>query len=546
MRNADPFRLVHVGALALCLVLMPWSTALLSMAQILLAINWIAGGFIKKDRGARWSRALGSAPSLLFLAFLGVHVAGLLWTSPEGLGWGMDVVRLLLPVLVFGVVLGGSDRLTSGEYRFILLIGAWSVIASTVVSLVMRGIHVEYRQLSVFISHIRLSLFLCMSIVVLFYYARGPLWRTIAHVLASIWALIYIDRLGSIQGFVILLVLGLVLLWRWAAALPTRRRWLVRSLAVLPFLLVISWTAFVLNDRYSRTPETVHRPTHSAGGERYAHDPDNDQRENGRLVWSNIAWAEVHRTWQLRSVLPLDTLDGRGHLLYPTLFRYLTSMGLPKDSVGIMALTEVDVQRVEAGITNSLYGERVRLRDRFEEVMFEIDQYVAEGRVSGHSLTMRLEFWRTGIAIAQDNLLLGVGTGDTQIAFDEAYQRMESTLAEEWRHRAHDQYLTWLISFGLLGTAVLLFCLWRPAYLTGAAGNTMFIAWAIIIGIGSLTDDTLETQAGATFFALYYAFFVLAAPRPSAPHSVQEVHAMHKGSNPGAMAVGASSGRPVA
>jgi hypothetical protein len=40
----------------------------------------------------------------------------------------------------------------------------------------------------------------------------------------------------------------------------------------------------------------------------------------------------------------------------------------------------------------------------------------------------------------------------------------------------------------------------------------LFIAWAILFGLSCLTDDTVETQAGATFFALYYALLVFAAP----------------------------------
>ena len=493
--------------------MLPWSTALLSMAQMLLVAVWIVEGVAKKDRGVRWQAAFGRAPSLVLIGFLALHVIGLAWTSSEGMEWGISLLRILLPVLVFGVVLSGSPRLSIKEYRFILLIGAWSVIASTIVSYFVKGGGSDYRELSMFISHIRLALLLCMSIAVFLWFFRGSfLWR-IAHSAAVLWSLYFIDLLGSIQAIIILLVVGAVMLWRRSKKRKPGERFLFRSLAVLPFILVVGWIAFQLNDRYSKVQTDFSElPKFSAGGEAYVHMPEERQREHGELVWTRIAWAEVHRTWPRRSSIPLDSLDGEGHMIYPTLFRYLTSLGLPKDSAGIMALSDRDVQRIEAGVPNAHRGERLGVQDRFNEVMFEIDRYRNDGVVSGHSVTMRLEFWRTGLSILRNNMLFGVGTGDTQIAFDREYERLESRLAPEWRHRAHNQYLTWAISFGIPGALVAIFCLWWPASRNKAWRDPLFVAWTVIIAIASLTDDTVETQAGATFFALYYALFVFASP----------------------------------
>src|SRR5690606_27947609 len=181
MPNRDHFRSARIGALALCLIMLPWSTALLSMAQMILVAVWIVEGVAKKDRGVRWQAAFGRAPSLVLIGFLALHVIGLAWTSSEGMEWGISLLRILLPVLVFGVVLSGSPRLSIKEYRFILLIGAWSVIASTIVSYFVKGGGSDYRELSMFISHIRLALLLCMSIAVFLWFFRGSFLRRIAH-----------------------------------------------------------------------------------------------------------------------------------------------------------------------------------------------------------------------------------------------------------------------------------------------------------------------------------------------------------------------------
>jgi O-antigen ligase len=191
----------------------------------------------------------------------------------------------------------------------------------------------------------------------------------------------------------------------------------------------------------------------------------------------------------------------------------MASKGLTKDSVGVMALSEADVRAIEHGVPDHLEGQRSVLRERLEEVLFELQVYGDKGLASGHSVAMRLEFWRTGLAIARDHWVLGVGTGDTQRAFDAQYIAMGSDLAPEWRLRAHNEYLTLLISFGALGLLWSLFSWWWPAWRMGAWRDPLFIGWAVVFGISCLTDDTIETQAGATVFALYYTLLVFASPR---------------------------------
>jgi hypothetical protein len=509
MRVGDPFRSVHVGSLALCAIFLPWSTSLLSMAQMLLAANWIVEGIVRKDRGLRWRQAFGRAPSLVFMGFLFIHMIGLLWTSEPGMRWGFDLVRILAPVLVFGAVLAGSPRLTFKEFKTVFLFGAWSVLASTVICLVVRGADSDHRDLSMFISHIRLALLLCLCIAILIHFWPASILNRIVHVIAILWALFFIDRLESLQSVIILLAVAFLFIWRKKEGSPAVKWLRPVSLIGAAVLIVLSIQAI---QRYKEHPFQGDLLEVTAGGERYVHEKDNTQRENGELVWSNIAWAEVHRTWKMRSTLPLDTLDAKGHVLYSTLFRYMSSLHLPKDSVGIMTLSDRDIDRIVAGTTSYQHGTRWRLQDRIDEVFFELDRYRSTGDASGHSVTMRLEYWRVGWEIFKRNWLFGVGTGDTQIAFDRMYDEVGSSLSSEWRNRAHNQYLTWGISFGIFGAILCIVCLVYPARELQAWRNPLFIAWLIIVGIGSLSDDTVETQAGATLFALYYALLVFAAP----------------------------------
>lgn len=521
MRSQDHFRTVHVGALALCAIFLPWSTAFLSMAQMLLVANWLTEGIVRRTWKQRFRAAFTTGPVLVFLSFLGLHVVGLLWTSHSGLPWGMDLLRILLPVLVFAVVLGSTDRLTTVELRRVLLLGAWSAVASTFVCLLLHERSPDgYRELSRFISHIRLTLLLCFAVAVFLHY-RARTWSMLARVAAALWCMYFINKLGSIQGFIILGVLLVVVIWRALRAAPAPVRWSVRAVLVVMPIAAMVWAAREIDAHYV-LPEasTAGYDAYSAGGEAYTFDATNPQMENGHHVWSFIAWEEMHRTWPRRSTLPLDGVDGRGGPLGGTLVRYLASKGVRKDSVSVMALTDDEVRSIESGVHNALTGQRSKLRERAEEVLYELGQYRAYGKANGHSVTMRLEFWKAGCAIAARHWWSGVGTGDTQTAFNAQYDAMDSSLSPEWRLRAHNEYLTLLISFGVFGLAWCLFTWWWPAFKSGAWRDPLFIAWAVIFGIGCLTDDTVETQAGATFFALYYVLLVFAAPRPTSGPAV--------------------------
>lgn len=512
-RGRDAFRTVHLLALVLCAVMLPWSKAFLSMAQLLLIANWLVEGVVRRDLKGRFQRAFTEAPSLVFISFFLLHVLGLLWTTD--LGWGTDLVRILLPVLAFGAVLGASPRLDRNAFRAVLLFGAWSVVVSTWACLVARdGFTGEYRSLSIFVSHIRLTLLLCLAIVVFALDRGGPRWFRHAGHGAALWSLFFIDRLGSIQGYLILLVIAAVYLWRWTKVRGGPIRSITRVLIVAApvVVLLLLWSG--MHARY-RLPDPAIIPKfeHTAGGEQYLHDINDPQMENGHHVWIYVAPRELQRSWDRRSERSYQANDDKGHPIWSTLVRYLASKGMRKDSVAMAELTDADISAIEHGATNAHPDRWGGLSARFDEVAFELQQYRTKGAVDGHSVTMRLEYLRAGWNIARAERWSGVGTGDTERAFQREYERMGSELSAPWRHRAHNEYLTLWISFGVIGLCWSLFAWWFPAWRLGAWRSPLFIAWAIIFGISCLTDDTIETQVGATFFAFYYTLLVFAAPK---------------------------------
>lgn len=511
----DRHRQIHIGALAMALAMLPWSEFLLSLSQIILVANWLWEGVARRDLGGCFKRSFGRAESAVFISFLGLHALGLLWTTD--LTWGLDLNRILLPVLVFGAVLPSVPRLSASQLKGLLLIGAWSATASTLASLALRHqVLAEglYRDLSPFISHIRLALMLCFSIAVFVYHWPRRAGLRIAHLLAVLWCLWFLDQLRTLIALPVLAALALFALWRLGrhAKLAWRLGALLLLLGATGAASLFLWSVY--SDYVRVDPRALeHLDERSAGGEVYYHDLRNPLRENGHYVWINVADKELERTWERRSALPFWGEDKLGQPLRFTLVRYLASMGERKDSTGVQALTDADVARIENGMTSVVQGRKGAMRARIGQVLYELEAYRTQGDPNGHSVTMRIEFVRAGLHIARNNWLTGVGTGDTQLAFNAAFEELDSPLAPRWRLRAHNEFLTLFISFGVFGFLWSLFSWWWPAFRNRACAHPLFIAWAIIFLLSCLSEDTIETQMGATFFALYYALFVFAAPR---------------------------------
>jgi O-antigen ligase len=105
-----------------------------------------------------------------------------------------------------------------------------------------------------------------------------------------------------------------------------------------------------------------------------------------------------------------------------------------------------------------------------------------------------------------------VGTGDVPQAFAQTYDEIHSPLKEEFRFRAHNQYLAIAVAFGIVGLVFFLFVLLYP-WLSSKRNHTyLFMVFLTIMLLSMFPEDTLETQAGATLFAFFVSLLLFASP----------------------------------
>ncbi len=255
---------------------------------------------------------------------------------------------------------------------------------------------------------------------------------------------------------------------------------------------------------------SIDLPQVTKKGNPYTNDTTNLEVENGNKVWTAVCEMELQEEWNLRSALPYTGKDLKGNEIKYTLIRFLASKGSNKDAEGVLALTAEEVAAIEKGIPNSEYMGVLNPGARVKKIIWEFENYLRGGNPSGHSVAQRLEYWKAALGILKENLLFGVGTGDAMIAFKEHYERTSSPLSMQWRLRSHNQFLAIGVSLGITGMIVFLFSLFYPVVSGRKYMDYFYVSFFIIVLLSFLTEDTLETQAGATFFAFFNSLLLFA------------------------------------
>ena len=522
------------------------SPFLMGMSQFWLVLVWLIDALIParhcgldqqspQGRGfkSKLSRFWHNKAAVLLVAFYLMHVVGLLWTSD--FQYALRDLRVKLPILVMPFVLSSMEPLDRKRFDFVLLVYVLSVFIATQFSFFryVRHDYEDVREISRFISHIRFCLNIVFSMAVIGYYlykrriskGKGVPSFGIKVVIDQflmwfllLWFAYQIYVFESLSGYVILAVVILAtvlyafLQWRkgrgWRIALGAS------ALAVIVAIVVVTWA--VAKPMVEVNPVdfgALEKKT--AQGNFYWHDTIHNPVEDGKYVGLYYNRNELREAWSQRSELPLEGVTVNGEVLEATLARYLTSKDLRKDAEGVMALTDEDVKNIEQGVANYNNWKHPGLRARLSSTLFEYNLYRRYNNPNGGSLSQRIEYTRASFHIIGRHPWFGVGTGDVPQTFAQTYDEIHSPLKEEFRFRAHNQYLAIAVAFGLVGLAFFLFVLLYPWFASKRNRTYLYMVFLCVMLLSMFPEDTLETQAGASLFAFFMALLLFAKPQRS-------------------------------
>lgn len=491
---------------ALC-VAIPLSNYVMSMMLIFISANWL----IECDFNNKKQRLKEHKSALVSFCFFAVLLLGFI--HADSLLDALDYWTSKMPLFLAPLIVASSQRFNRRELTFILICFVASVFFSTIYSSVYYITHeiTDIREISVFISHIRFSLCIDVAIVLLLYWVfREDNWPIILRVALGVvilWMLAYLFIAQTLTGIVLLFIVAetylvYILMGHWN---EKSGRWKAMGvscllMAFLVWVGVVSWQYFhVDKSKYaSLDVETVN-------GRPYDHNFDS-MVENGSYIDIYVCEEELEKAWAMRSEYPLDE-----PLLKGSLIRYMNSCHLRKDSAGVMALSEQDVYNIEQGIANVDYTSHFGLKRALYPIFFSMELYHNEGVVQNSTLLQRVEYWRASWRQIKKHWLLGVGIGHYKTAVGEQLALDGSRLIGKDSTGCHNQWLTFWLIGGIALPIYFIIMLVYPFYEQKRKISFVYVAFFIILVGSMFTEDTLETEAGLTLFAimnslLLYAF----------------------------------------
>lgn len=489
-----------LGTLILAVGL-PLNKVVMSIGTIWLASNLL----LKGDYKLYYNQWKNNPVAWIISALFFLHLVGLLYTSD--LSYAFRDLKTKLPLLVIPLALIGYPLMKKHIHLvlkgFLVSLMITSIINWLNMSFLMNaGDHLSFREVSLFGSHIRYGLLIVMGFTVAVYFFVKKPKQFFIWIPLIIW-FVYYTAMGQVLGGYVAFVFAIVGILVFAISLMKKKpiRYVSYFVLILAFLsLVNSVINYFSPNRQNVTFGEL--PEFTEQGNKYYHDTTFYWFENGNHVMSLISEKELKKEWNERSIKPYESLDSSGHKLKSAIWRYMSSKGLTKDSAGVSKLTSEDIKNIERGMT-SIEKRANAPFSRFETLKNQIQNYSIGGDPDGNSLLQRFEHWKAAVHIIKENWLIGVGTGDVQEEFNKSYAQSNSQLDSKHWNRAHNQFFTFWITFGVLGF-ILFLILWKYLlFLFYKRKNFLGLCFTLIIVSSFLSEDTLETQQGVTFAALF-------------------------------------------
>lgn len=504
------FNILFLIGLCLVLVGLPFNKLMISLGVITVGGVWaISGHYQEKIRQLKSSK---SALALISIYFL--FVLGSLYTS-DGKE-AIEELRVMLPMLVFPLVFPFYKKTIQNNLYWLLHLFVLAVVANSVLSYLnyVQSPELDGRKIVLFLSHIRYGLMLVLAVAILVHYAikNQDLYRILAITLI-VWLSFFLTIFASGTGLVVYIAVAVVSFIYFAFKSEKKSMKITLMIPPIVLLMIVPLIAYSLYQNYFDVPqvdiESMDKIT--ANGESYIVPAKNNMGwgtiENENYTQHYLAPNELFRNWNRIANIKHNEKSGSGFEVQYNLIRYMTSKGLRKDSIGLTQLTPQDIALIEKGFTNHLIPTQSKLSRKINETLFEIDVFKNNLNMDFSPTVGRVYFWDATLNLIEKNLWIGMGTGSVESELTASYQEIATPLGKKSRKRTHNQYLTILAQFGIIGF-VWFIAAFGMAFFNGNMHYLKLITMVIIL-LSFINEDTLNTQAGATFVALFASLFFL-------------------------------------
>lgn len=120
-----------------------------------------------------------------------------------------------------------------------------------------------------------------------------------------------------------------------------------------------------------------------------------------------------------------------------------------------------------------------------------------------NSLVTRLSIWKSAIDLSKRNIWLGVGASDGKRKLFDYYYESDQMFLFKYKFPIHNQYLDYLVRFGIIGLVILILFMVSPLYIGFKLHNSLIIFYSISFIISNITDDFLIRFDGIVFSCIF-------------------------------------------
>lgn len=124
-----------------------------------------------------------------------------------------------------------------------------------------------------------------------------------------------------------------------------------------------------------------------------------------------------------------------------------------------------------------------------------------------NSLVTRVSIWKSGWELAKKNLVFGVGASDGKPELVKYFKQTHQQFLAKYEFPTHNQFLDFLIKFGIVGPLVVLLYIFTIGYLGYDLKNAVMFSFFLLFFTSNLTDDFLLRFDGIAFSGLWMSIF---------------------------------------
>lgn len=499
-RREDIHNFIHLLGLSLIVIGMPFSKVLMSLGTLIGLINVITEANFKEY----WGNLKSNKVFCWIVIYFALHFIGLIWTT--NYQYAFHDIQIKVTLIVIPLVLI-SKPLKEKEFNYILHLFVATMFVSSLVNFLFYNhwignkSYMDIRDMSLFASHIRYAILIVLAIIVAFTLQKKSTnkFKFIGIIFIG-WFVIYTIYSQVLTGFLALFTALLVY-----SIIKTYKYNKILFFGVITLFLSLLISLFIfLSPKPIKKIQFKQLPKYTKEGNAYKNDFTLKGLSENQPIFVSICDKEIKREWNKLSTIDYYGRDKLNQRIRTTIIRFLTSKNLSKDAFGITQLNKQEILAIENGIANvnetrfgiiaRMYGLRYQLQNSKDP--------------NGHSILQRLHYWKNAKEIIKQNPIIGVGTGDLQIAFNKQYSITKSPLIAKNRLRAHNTYLTSWIAFGIFGLISFIGILYQFIKDQYKQKSILGILFGAIMATTFLIEDTLETQLGVTIFAFFIGIFL--------------------------------------